>query len=509
MITVGLISARVIVFRGSYIITEKFFSRFILLVMLFISRIFLLIFSPNLIRILLGWDGLGVSSYLLVIFYQRSKSFNAGILTALTNRLGDVGILLRIGLITTYGSWNTFIWGGRRFGPPLGYLVVILIATRITKSAQIPFSAWLPAAIAAPTPVSALVHSSTLVTAGVYLLIRFGTIISSSNILGYLLLIGTLTIFMAGLVALYELDIKKIIALSTLRQLGVIMIILGTGLPLFSFFHLLAHAYFKAILFMCAGTLIHRLKDYQDIRTIGQSQQTIPLTTAVLAVANLRLCGLPFMSGFYSKDLILERIMTGPHNLIVISIAIVGTAFTVLYSVRITFLVFATKFIGEVNHRSSERDSSLSIRILLLLLPATVGGLLLSWALFPRTPRIILPIPLKRSILIIILLTRGLAIFESIKNEKGAKTPQNKINFWGNCCIWFLPYVGSPYTTNTTLIRSKSVTRSRDHRWNERILYKFFYGLLSSAGMRQDKSLSALFSQSLILGALSVLILAT
>lgn len=311
----------------------------------------------------------------------------------------------------------------------MGYLVVILIATRITKSAQIPFSAWLPAAIAAPTPVSALVHSSTLVTAGVYLLIRFGTIISSSNILGYLLLIGTLTIFMAGLVALYELDIKKIIALSTLRQLGVIMIILGTGLPLFSFFHLLAHAYFKAILFMCAGTLIHRLKDYQDIRTIGQSQQTIPLTTAVLAVANLRLCGLPFMSGFYSKDLILERIMTGPHNLIVISIAIVGTAFTVLYSVRITFLVFATKFIGEVNHRSSERDSSLSIRILLLLLPATVGGLLLSWALFPRTPSIILPIPLKRSILIIILLTRGLAIFESIKNEKGAKTPQNKINF--------------------------------------------------------------------------------
>jgi len=140
IITVRLISARVMVFRGSYIESEKFFRRFVFLVLLFVASMFLLILRPNLIRVLLGWDGLGVSSYLLVIFYQRRKSFNAGMLTALTNRLGDVGILLSIGALVRIGSWNTFIWGGRRLVLP-GAIIRILVAARITKRAQVPFSA--------------------------------------------------------------------------------------------------------------------------------------------------------------------------------------------------------------------------------------------------------------------------------------------------------------------------------------------------------------------------------
>lgn len=168
---VRLVSGRVIIFRSSYIISEKFFARFIILVLIFVISIFLLILSPNIISLLLGWDGLGVTSYLLVIFYQRNKSYNAGILTALTNRLGDVGLLISISLTVYIGSW-TYLFinrDNRTFSQVLIYLIII---SACTKRAQIPFSSWLPAAIAAPTPVSALVHSSTLVTAGVYLLIR-------------------------------------------------------------------------------------------------------------------------------------------------------------------------------------------------------------------------------------------------------------------------------------------------------------------------------------------------
>ena len=261
MFLVRLISGRVIIFRTRYMRSEKFFSRFIILVFFFIMSIYLLILSPNLIRLLLGWDGLGVTSYLLVIFYQRNKSYNAGMLTAITNRLGDVGLLISISLMLYLGNWNYIFINS--FSSIFSNLIIFLIIiSACTKSAQIPFSAWLPAAIAAPTPVSALVHSSTLVTAGVYLLIRINLIIIEIDIRYILLLIGIITMIIAGFTAIIEIDIKKIIALSTLRQLGIIILTLGIGNPILSFFHLLSHAFFKAMLFICAGIIIHNIKDY-------------------------------------------------------------------------------------------------------------------------------------------------------------------------------------------------------------------------------------------------------
>jgi len=218
-------------------------------------------------------------------------------------------------------------------------ILVILILARITKRAQIPFSAWLPAAIAAPTPVSALVHSSTLVTAGVYLIIRFNFILIRFPLLKYLRLIGGLTIIIAGIGAIFEIDIKKIIALSTLRQLGVIIIVIGAGFSLLGFFHLVSHAFFKAILFICAGNLIHNYKDYQDIRLMSSRATFLPFTISVFIVANFRLCGLPFMAGFYSKDLILEIILIGSLNNLILLIIIIGTILTVIYSFRFIFLL--------------------------------------------------------------------------------------------------------------------------------------------------------------------------
>lgn len=335
---VRLVSGRVIIFRSSYIISEKFFARFIILVLIFVISIFLLILSPNIISLLLGWDGLGVTSYLLVIFYQRNKSYNAGILTALTNRLGDVGLLVSISLMVYIGSWS-YLFININNGIFSQVLIYLIIISACTKRAQIPFSSWLPAAIAAPTPVSALVHSSTLVTAGVYLLIRINLIIIEINIRKFLGVLGILTMIIAGITAMLEMDIKKVIALSTLRQLGIIMIILGIGNPILSFFHLISHAFFKAMLFMCAGLIIHRMKDYQDIRKIGFNYININLSISIIIVANMRLCGLPFLRGFYSKDMIIEIVLIKGKRFFLFFMLILGTGLTVIYSCRLNFLI--------------------------------------------------------------------------------------------------------------------------------------------------------------------------
>ena len=289
------ISSLVIYYRKDYIREDFHINRFIILVLLFVFSIIIIILSPNLIRILLGWDGLGLVSYCLVIYYQNVKSFNAGILTALSNRLGDVALLISIAWILNYGRWNfLFYLDFIKLDFYITIILIIVILAAITKSAQIPFSSWLPAAIAAPTPVSALVHSSTLVTAGVYLLIRFRNLIIGSFIGDFLLLISGLTIFIAGLGANFEFDLKKIIALSTLSQLGLIIRILAIGFYKLAFFHLLTHALFKALLFICAGVIIHNIKNSQDIRDIGRLTIYIPLTISCLNVANLALCGVPF-----------------------------------------------------------------------------------------------------------------------------------------------------------------------------------------------------------------------
>jgi len=214
---------------------------------------------------------------------------------------------------------------------------VLVILAAITKRAQIPFSAWLPAAMAAPTPVSALVHSSTLVTAGVYLLIRFRYIIGHRN---FLFFIGVFTIFISGLGANYEIDLKKIIALSTLSQLGLIIITLGLGLTEYAFFHLITHAIFKSLLFLCAGVFIHSMGDLQDIRSMGGLIISCPATSFYFICSSMALCGFPFISGFYSKDIILELFFLTKINIFIFLIVFAATILTLTYSVRLTFYMF-------------------------------------------------------------------------------------------------------------------------------------------------------------------------
>jgi len=451
-----------------------------MLVFFFILSIFLLILRPNLIRLLLGWDGLGVTSYLLVVFYQRNKSYNAGILTAITNRLGDAGLLISISFFLYLGNWN-FLFINSFSDILSNILVYLIIISACTKSAQIPFSAWLPAAIAAPTPVSALVHSSTLVTAGVYLLIRINLLIIEINIRYLLLLIGIITILIAGITAIIEIDIKKIIALSTLRQLGIIILTLGIGNPILSYFHLLSHAFFKAILFICAGIVIHNIKDYQDIRKIGLGYRNLNFCISIMLIANISLCGLPFLSGFYSKDLIIEIIIIKGKNLFLFIRFIFGTILTVIYSCRLNFLVGLNFLKSESLFFMSEKSNFILIGIIFLLPFSILGGIVISWKIINLNKLIFLPIWIKLRVLVIILFSfiTFYFIFIKLNNYK------NNIIIWFLRNIWFLPISINVSLTKLNLNLSRFFFKFVEISWSETIIYNFYTNFINNNYIRK------------------------
>lgn len=249
----------------------------------------------------------------------------------------------------------------------------------MTKSAQIPFSSWLPAAMAAPTPVSALVHSSTLVTAGVFLIIRFYSFLSSFSIFFYFLMfVSVLTMLMAGVSACFEMDMKKVIALSTLSQLGVMMSSLALGLPLISFFHLCTHALFKALLFLCAGSFIHSCFHVQDFRLLGGLFYQMPFSVCCINIANLALCGSPFLSGFYSKDLILEGFLFSYDNIFILFLVFFATGLTVCYSIRFSLKCFWGVYCSFCFSNIGDEDLSLVLPLILLTLGAIFSGSFLS-----------------------------------------------------------------------------------------------------------------------------------
>nr|YP_010736930.1 NADH dehydrogenase subunit 5 [Busonia albilateralis]WEP24817.1 NADH dehydrogenase subunit 5 [Busonia albilateralis] len=325
------ISSMVLIYSYQYMGEESYsYNRFLFLVILFVMSMMLMIMSPNLISILVGWDGLGLTSYCLVIYYSSVKSYLSGLITCLTNRLGDIGLLISVCWMFSYGSWH-FMFYNIFYD---NYIFFLVIISCFTKSAQIPFSSWLPAAMAAPTPVSALVHSSTLVTAGVYLLIRFYKLFDFSF---FFLLITMLTMIMSSFCALFEFDLKKIIAFSTLSQLGLMMSSLLMNMINHSYIHLLTHAMFKSLIFLCAGIFIYYMNNNQDIRFMGSICMSMPLTSSCFNISSISLCGIPFMSGFYSKDLIIESSVFFSMNIILFMMFYFSLGLTVGYSLRLFY----------------------------------------------------------------------------------------------------------------------------------------------------------------------------
>nr|UOU85273.1 NADH dehydrogenase subunit 5 [Cynomya mortuorum] len=464
-----MISSLVIFYSKEYMESDYKINRFIMLVLMFVTSMMLLIISPNLISILLGWDGLGLVSYCLVIYFQNVKSYNAGMLTALSNRIGDVALLLAIAWMLNYGSWN-YIFYLESMKDNFEMMIVggLVMLAAMTKSAQIPFSSWLPAAMAAPTPVSALVHSSTLVTAGVYLLIRFNILLSSSWLGNLLLLLSGLTMFMAGLGANYEFDLKKIIALSTLSQLGLMMSILSMGYYKLAFFHLLTHALFKALLFMCAGAIIHNMNNSQDIRLMGSLSMMMPLTSSCFNVANLALCGMPFLAGFYSKDLILETVSLSYINMFSFFLYFFSTGLTVCYSFRLVYYTMTgDSNFSSLNMLNDEGWVMLKSMMGLLIL-SIFGGSMLSWLIFPTPVVVVLPYYLKLLTLFVCIVggVSGYLISNiSLFFYNKALNNYNSSYFLGS--MWFMPYISTYGIINYSLVIGSMTVKSFDQGWSE------------------------------------------
>nr|QNP09987.1 NADH dehydrogenase subunit 5 [Ochthebius sp. IBE<ESP> AN292] len=462
------ISSMVIFYSQDYMYGDININRFIMLVVMFVFSMMLLIISPNLISILLGWDGLGLVSYCLVIYYQNVKSYNAGMLTALTNRLGDVALLISISWMMNYGSWN-YIYYLTFMSQDLSMKMVtyLVIFAAFTKSAQIPFSSWLPAAMSAPTPVSSLVHSSTLVTAGVYLLIRFNFAMSDTMMF-IMLFFSSMTMFMAGLGANFEFDLKKIIALSTLSQLGLMMSILFLGDYKLAFFHLLTHALFKALLFMCAGNIIHNLNNCQDIRFMGNLMNFMPLTCSFFNISNMALCGLPFLSGFYSKDLILEVLSMNYINLYIYLIFFISTGLTCCYTIRLMYYSLMSNFnfisLNMMNDKSKNMLKGMGGLIMFVIM----GGSMLNWLIFCNPYLICLPFYMKMMTLLVIMmgawLGYELSVFKLSYSLKFVK--MYKISMFGSF-MFNLPYIFTFGVNFYPIILSNYYYKMIDQGWSE------------------------------------------
>nr|APX40532.1 NADH dehydrogenase subunit 5 [Chaetocnema tibialis] len=489
------ISSMVIYYSEEYMMGDLNKIRFVFLVIMFVFSMMLMIVSPNLISILMGWDGLGLVSYCLVIYYQNIKSYNAGMLTALSNRVGDVALLMSIAWMLNYGSWNfIFYLEIMKNDFYMQLISVFIMLAAMTKSAQIPFSSWLPAAMAAPTPVSSLVHSSTLVTAGVYLLIRFNFAFSF-ELLNLLLFISVMTMFMSGLGANFEFDLKKIIALSTLSQLGLMMSILALGSYKLAFFHLLIHALFKALLFMCAGNIIHSLNNCQDIRFMGGLIKQMPLTCCYLNLCNWSLCGLPFMSGFYSKDLIVEFMSMGMLNIFIYFIFYISIGLTVSYSFRLTFYTLS----GDFNYYSYNLINESSKIMLLsmsgLILFVIFSGSMFNWIMFNSLIFICLPFIMKMMTLLMILF--GMFIGYELANFKiSYNLLSNNLTSKFISGMWNMPLLSTIGLNFYPLYLGKYYYFLLDQGWFE------FYG-----GQQLAKKLKNPFIQLLSLNHLKIYLL--
>nr|YP_010287128.1 NADH dehydrogenase subunit 5 [Ixodes granulatus]UKT61194.1 NADH dehydrogenase subunit 5 [Ixodes granulatus] len=467
MFVVLFISSMVIIYSHEYMKEEKEKNYFCYMVLLFVLSMLLLVVSPNMVMIILGWDGLGLVSYCLVIFYQSNNSYNSGMITVLMNRVGDVTLMISVIFLMNFGSFDMLSMS--EIISICGFFVMI---SGMTKSAQIPFSAWLPAAMAAPTPVSSLVHSSTLVTAGIYLLIRFNILFEFKIFSKFLMILSSMTMFMAGVGANLEMDFKKIIAFSTLSQLGMIMLILSIGKVELAFFHLLMHALFKSMLFLCAGLIIHSFFGIQDIRFLGSFFNLNPVISGCMGLASLSLFGFPFVGGFYSKDLVLEFIYMNMNNLIIIIMTILSTLLTVIYCMRMMYYI-VWKSIFVQNIFSKNFHFFMLFPIYMLSFMVIVSGNIFCWIILTYEDLLILSSFSKLFNIMLIFFSFYYFYLIYVFKMKGYMM-ENVYYFLSS--MWFMSMMSSLIFLK--LMKKLSVYSENDWKWLEETGPGGFYFLL-------------------------------
>jgi proton-translocating NADH-quinone oxidoreductase chain L len=354
----------------------------------------ILVSSDNFIQMFIGWEGVGLVSYLLISFwYTRVEAARSALKAIGVNKIGDFGLVMAIVLIFfIFGTVDyDIVFYYSQFLVDknfvfLNYKVNVftaigfwLLVAATGKSAQLGLHTWLPDAMEGPTPVSALIHAATMVTAGVYLLVRCSPVIEKTSIiLAFIVFIGSTTAIFGATTALFQNDLKKIIAYSTCSQLGYMIFACGLSAYSVAMFHLVNHAFFKALLFLCAGSVIHAMSDEQDIRKMGGLAKILPFTYSVMLIGSCSLAGFPFLSGYYSKDLILE--IAGSTYSIVgyysYTMGLLAAFFTTLYSIRLTYLTFLTKTnsFKRIIDKATEPSIYMIIPLFILAILSIISG---------------------------------------------------------------------------------------------------------------------------------------
>ncbi|YP_086806.1 NADH dehydrogenase subunit 5 (mitochondrion) [Bemisia tabaci] len=371
VLTVMMVTTSILMYSSFYI--EKKKKMFAKILVTFMISMLMMILSPNMMSLVMSWEGLGMTSFVLIMYYQNKKSVMSSFYTMMMNRVGDITLLLTMMILMDSASW--MFLSTEYLNHSMVWISFLSIST-FSKSAQMPFSSWLTEAMAAPTPVSALVHSSTLVTAGVYLTIRFKSSMLSTGMNPIILTVAMMTLMMASLNSLMEMDMKKLVALSTLSQISIMFISISANLYSLAFFHMIVHATFKALIFLCSSTFIY-VSNTQDLRKLSSTSSYMMVTNISFNVASMILCALPFVSSFYSKEIIMEMMMissiNSPLTLIFITLMMVTSS----YSLKMMMIINLNKM--SLNMKMKKETYNQKMSKVLLLIPSMLLGNKLSW----------------------------------------------------------------------------------------------------------------------------------